>query len=400
MTFHPPAESFEVHGCPIVLRCIEGSRARELFLHCQAPTHRADVGTQAAAIYRAIQKTLSAKGGSIASIISEMVFLQNLPENIAPVRKARAQVLAASGEKFIDPARTEIGQPPLHARAHLEVLVQAIIPGTSIFSLTTVKTAVACGSTASTTGRGLRVQLEDETRVLAGGLCSAGDNAHEQTYGVLELAESLLQQSGLAFSDVVRTWIHLRDIDRDYNDLNRARRAFFDSRGIGPAPASTAIGSILAFERHKLCLGFYAVKRPNPVERIPMRSPTLNEAPEYGADFVRGMRVTESNKIMLIVSGTASIDQAGRSAHVGDCSAQTDRMLANIRALLKGQGATFQDIVFAITYVKRPADQLHLLHKFRSAGFEGFPNVWVQADVCRPELLCETELIAVLPCAR
>ncbi|MFS1522834.1 Rid family hydrolase [Microbulbifer sp. 2304DJ12-6] len=314
------------------------------------------------------------------------------------MRKVREQVLAASGGKGIAPARTEIGQPPLNAQAHLEVLVQAVIPGTSIFSLATVETTATCNSTASNSGRGLRVKLGDETRVLASSLCSAGDNVHEQTYGVFELAENLLQQAGLAFSDVVRTWIHLRDIDRDYNDLNRARRAFFVSREIRPAPASTAIGGSLAVERHKLCLGFYAVTGHNPVARIPMHSPTLNEAPEYGADFVRGMRVAESNKTMLIVSGTASVDLAGRSVHVGDFSAQTDRMLANMHALLRGQGATFDDVVVAITYVKRPSDQLLLLDRFRNAGFEGFPHVWVQADICRPELLCETELIAVLPC--
>ena len=56
------------------------------------------------------------------------------------------------------------------------------------------------------------------------------------------VAEDLLQRAGLEFRDVVRTWIHLRDIDRDYADLNRARRAFFAARGIDPAPASTGIG--------------------------------------------------------------------------------------------------------------------------------------------------------------
>ena len=49
---------------------------------------------------------------------------------------------------------------------------------------------------------------------------------------MFDVAEDLLQQAGMEFRDVVRTWIHLRDIDRDYADLNRARRAFFAARGI------------------------------------------------------------------------------------------------------------------------------------------------------------------------
>ena len=130
-----------------------------------------------------------------------------------------------------------------------------------------------------------------------------------------------------------------------------------------------------------------------------MTSPTLNEAPEYGADFVRGMRVEEANKVSLLVSGTASVDEAGNTVHVGDFDAQADRMLLNLASLLKGQGAGFADVVSAITYLKHPTDGPRLLQKFQDAGFEGFPNVMVVAPVCRADLLCETELLAVRPMA-
>jgi enamine deaminase RidA (YjgF/YER057c/UK114 family) len=128
-----------------------------------------------------------------------------------------------------------------------------------------------------------------------------------------------------------------------------------------------------------------------------MSAPTLNEAMLYGADFARGMRMVETNKVALHVSGTASIDEAGRTVHPEDFAAQADRMLVNVAALLEGQGATFGDVVSAITYLKRPADAGRLRAKLHEAGFEGFPNVLVAAPVCRPELLCETEALAVLP---
>ena len=128
-----------------------------------------------------------------------------------------------------------------------------------------------------------------------------------------------------------------------------------------------------------------------------MTAPTLNEAMLYGSDFVRGIRVVETNKVALLVSGTASIDEAGRTAHPGDFGAQADRMLVNVAALLEGQGATFGDVVSAVTYLKRPADAGRLREKLHEAGFEGFPNVLVAAPLCRPELLCETEALAVLP---
>ena len=128
-----------------------------------------------------------------------------------------------------------------------------------------------------------------------------------------------------------------------------------------------------------------------------MTSPTLNEAPQYGADFVRGMKMVEANKVALHVSGTASIDEHGRTAHPGDFEAQADRMLLNIEALLAGQGAGCGDIVSAVTYLKDAADASLLRQKLRDVGFAGFPHALVEARICRPDLLCETEVLAVLP---
>ncbi|MEZ4282888.1 MAG: RidA family protein, partial [Myxococcota bacterium] len=244
---------------------------------------------------------------------------------------------------------------------------------------------------------GLRVRLGDEARLYAGGLCGPGEDAEEQARATFEGAERLLRRAGMDFRDVVRTWIHLRDIDRDYAALNRARRAFFAARGIDPAPASTGIGGGPAGEAHGLSLGLYALKTSQPRSRSPMSASTLNEAPEYGADFVRGMRLVETNKVALHVSGTASIDEAGQTAHAGDFDAQAERMLRNVAALLEAQGAGFADVVSAVTYLKRPADAERLREKLRDRGYDGFPNVLVAAPICRPELLCETEALAILP---
>jgi enamine deaminase RidA (YjgF/YER057c/UK114 family) len=211
------------------------------------------------------------------------------------------------------------------------------------------------------------------------------------------LAERLLQRAGMDFRDVVRTWIHMRDIDRDYGALNRARREFFAARGIDPVPASTGIGGGPVSAAHDICLGVYAVKSGHPLVKTVMTSPTLNEASEYGADFVRGLRVQEANKVALYVSGTASIDEHGSTVHVGDVDAQSDRMLVNIAALLEGQGARFTDIAHAITYVKHAADAGRVRERLRKAGLAGFPHALVAAPICRPELLCETEVLAVLP---
>jgi enamine deaminase RidA (YjgF/YER057c/UK114 family) len=318
------------------------------------------------------------------------------------VRAARDRVRAACHEPSYRFAITEIEQPPLDPRAHLEVAVHAVLalPAAPPLHVEGFEARSGCGCAECARARGLRVHVGGEARLHAGALHGAGDGAHEQALAMFGVAESLLQQAGMEFRDVVRTWIHLRDIDRDYAELNRARRAFFASRRIDSPPASTGIGGGPVAEKHDLCLGLYAVRCTNsssqPVRTV-MTAPTLNEASSYGSDFARGVRMVEANKIALHVSGTASIDEGGRTAHPGDFEAQADRMLANVAALLEGQGATFGDVVSAVTYLKDPADGERLRQRCREAGFEGFPNALVVAPICRPDLLCETEALAVLP---
>ncbi len=402
MSPHPLAETIERHGCKVVLRRVEGPEARELFFSCQPPADAADAGQQAEAIYLAILDVLEAEGGSFESVVCETLFLRNLRANIESVRAARRRALAAgagstrrSGSHR--PATSEIEQPPLNEAACLEVALQAVLPNGPPLRVDTFEARSDCGCPECARAHGSRVRVGEQDRFYASGLCGRGEDGYQQALAMFAAAERLLQQAGMEFRDVVRTWIHLREMDRDYASLNRARHEFFAARGIDPAPASTGIGGGPVAAEHDLCLGVYAVKPVDPSARTVMTSPTLNEAMQYGADFVRGMKVVEANKIALHVSGTASVDEAGRTAHPGDFDAQADRMLVNVAALLEGQGATFTDVVSAVSYLKHPADARRLRAKFRDAGFEGFPNVLVAAPICRPDLLCETEVLAVLP---
>ena len=379
---------------------MDGPEAVELFLHCQPPASTADAGAQAESIYRAVLGVLEAEGGSFAAVVSETLFLRSL-QDLALVRAARGRVVAACEAHAHRPAITEIEQPPLSQRA-LEVSLQAVLPLPTMPSLRvdTLEARHACGCAECARSHGLRLHVGDEVRLYAGGLYGTGD-AYQQALATFGVAEDLLQQAGMEFRDVVRTWIHLREMDRDYADLNRARRKFFEARGIDPAPASTAIGGRPVPAGHDLCLGVYAVRATRAPRLRPMRTvmnaPTLNDAASYGADFARGMRIVETNKVALHVSGTASIDEAGRTAHPMDFDAQAARMLRNVAALLEGQGASFGDVVSAITYLRHPADAGRLREKLHEAGFEGCPHAVVAAPLCRPELLCETEARAVLP---
>jgi enamine deaminase RidA (YjgF/YER057c/UK114 family) len=387
------AATLALHGCTVVLSSADGPDARELFFSCRPGPEFQSPGEQADAAHRAILGVLESEGGSFASVVTETLFLSNAREDIDAVREARAHALDASGHR---PATTVIEQPPLSGEHDLEILIHAVVPKTGALDVKVIEPHQACNCAECSLSNALLVQLGSENRLYAGALYGAGETAYEQTRDMFRVAEDLLQQAGMTFNDVMRTWIYLPEMERDYQDLNRARREFFEARSIDPIPASTGIGAGLVSPVHDICLGIYAVNSdPKPMRTV-MTTPTLNEAPEYGSDFSRGMRVEEANKTSLLVSGTASIDETGRTVHVGDFDAQADRMLVNVEALLAGQGATFADVVCAITYVKHPEDAQRLQEKFHKAGYEGFPNVLVEAPVCRPDLLCETEALAVL----
>jgi enamine deaminase RidA (YjgF/YER057c/UK114 family) len=72
----------------------------------------------------------------------------------------------------------------------------------------------------------------------------------------------------------------------------------------------------------------------------------LNEAYAYAkpSAFSRGMRIDLNGLVILLISGTASIDEQGVSVHVGDFRAQMRRTLENIAGLLASEGASWHDV--------------------------------------------------------
>ena len=109
----------------------------------------------------------------------------------------------------------------------------------------------------------------------------------------------------------------------------------------------------------------------------------LNEAYDYESkvSFVRGMRVELDNCIMLYISGTASVDEDGRSIHPGALKAQTWRMFKNIKALLESEGADWHDIVRTTCYL---ADFRHYdeFNEVRNAFYEEEGLDPVPASTC------------------
>jgi len=127
----------------------------------------------------------------------------------------------------------------------------------------------------------------------------------------------------------------------------------------------------------------------------------LNEASDYGSAFARGMRIDLGRIVILLISGTASIDEQGRTLHVGDFRAQTQRTFDNITALLASEGATWQDVVRTTCYLRDIERDYKAFNEERAGfyerqGLNPLPaSTGIQAILCRPELLIEIEAIAM-----
>jgi enamine deaminase RidA (YjgF/YER057c/UK114 family) len=242
--------------------------------------------------------------------------------------------------------------------------------------------------------------LSDVARAVPGrGQLDAG----AETEAVLAVAEAIVSAEGWSFHDVIRTWFYLRDILSWYDEFNRVRNVAFHRLGLlgtsrpVPIPASTGIEGTNALGGH-CTLDVLAVRGRDGarLRRGQLENRRQNEATEYGSAFARGTYVDLGTLRYVFVSGTACIDDHGRSLHDGDFAAQTRHTFEAIEALLDGTGAGLRDFRQATGFVKRREDVPTWQRMAQESGFAAIPSLGVLADVCRPELLFELDGIAVV----
>lgn len=141
-----------------------------------------------------------------------------------------------------------------------------------------------------------------------------------------------------------------------------------------------------------------------PVQVKAMTAPTvLNEAYAYQrpSSFSRGLRIDLGNLVILLISGTASIDENGQTVHAGDFRAQCRRTFRNITELLASEGCTWKNVVRTSCYLRDIDRDYAVFNEERTAFYtsqelDPLPaSTGIQAKLCRPELLVEIEAIAM-----
>jgi enamine deaminase RidA (YjgF/YER057c/UK114 family) len=186
-----------------------------------------------------------------------------------------------------------------------------------------------------------------------------------------------------------------------YRLFNEARhRAFelFHQATRGNVPAACALGSMPG---GTLVVYFLAGATPgDPIEN-PRQISAYDYPSRYGAfspKFSRATLANNSARPTLFISGTASII-GHHTMHVGDVLAQTRETVTNIRALVAAANRAAHEPLFCPerlkhkVYLRNPSDFEAVARELDATMPHAAPIVYLQADVCRRDLLIEIEAV-------
>ncbi len=141
-----------------------------------------------------------------------------------------------------------------------------------------------------------------------------------------------------------------------------------------------------------------------PIPKHAVHAPeVINEAYSYQkpSSFSRALSFDMGDYKILLVSGTASVNENGKAEHIGDFRAQTWRTYRNITSLLKAGGMSWHDVVRTTNYLRDIERDYAEFNKIRTSFFRWLEldplpaSTGVQARLCWETLLVEIEVYAI-----
>jgi enamine deaminase RidA (YjgF/YER057c/UK114 family) len=371
---------------PFQIAQIDGADASDLFVHAIPAPAVTDDRAQFRSMAENALQGLRALGAVPADVAAGWVYLRAQPS-----WSIRHELAAVWNQP--DAERLPLSfliQPPAAGGRFCEMQVHASRPRSDRCSVVWKGSlpGPSCTTVLRAGARHLRMQALVPR---LGGNATLADRA----YDMFACASHALADRGLSVRDVVRTWIYLRDIDRDYAGFNQGRRRFFQEAGVVRFPASTGIQGALADSDSPLAMDLYAVGSGGKATIETMNPGPMGEASVYGSFFARGALVRESSQKLGFLSGTASIDRRGRIVAPGDGKGQVRCMLANASGVVGQAGLGLADAVSVTAYLRHARVLSEFRRAAQAAGLPAsVPTAIVVAHICRPEWLCEIELVA------
>lgn len=232
-------------------------------------------------------------------------------------------------------------------------------------------------------------------------LRQATESAYRQVFTLLDK---------LGYAHPFRFWNYFPDINGHSYGLERYRQfnlgrqdAFLAHRRqvTGNVPAASALGSA----HGPLTIAFLA----GHVHPLSIENPRQTSAYEYpqqygprSPTFSRAGLVHLGKEEVLFISGTASV-VGHTTLHATDVVAQTRETMTNIKAVLaeanrlsSQSGFDLDDLHYKV-YVRRPTDLAQIRAELEHCVGDAPKAVYLQADVCRQDLLLEIEATATYP---
>jgi chorismate lyase/3-hydroxybenzoate synthase len=210
----------------------------------------------------------------------------------------------------------------------------------------------------------------------------------------------------LGYPNLIRAWHYVPDIHLDERGLERYKRfslgrhEAFVAKGraiSGNAPAASAVGK----RPGNTVICFLAARRPGTAIENPRQVSAYSYPAQYGPrgpTFSRALFANWNDTPQLYISGTASI-LGHLSQHAGDAHAQTGETIVNLRAVMAEahkhgliDATASTDRLFKV-YLRRPEFRPVVEARLRKAFGPEPSIVYLQADICRQELLLEIEVV-------
>jgi 2-iminobutanoate/2-iminopropanoate deaminase len=141
-----------------------------------------------------------------------------------------------------------------------------------------------------------------------------------------------------------------------------------------------------------------------PIEKHLVHAPqVINEAYDYQkpSSFSRALRLDFGGHKVLLISGTASVNEEGKAEHIGDFKAQLWRTYVNITNLLGAEGMTWHDVVRTTNYLRDIERDYAEFNKIRTSFYQWMnldplpASTGIQARLCWETLLVEIEVYAI-----
>ncbi|WP_198674609.1 Rid family hydrolase [Rhodoferax ferrireducens] len=229
----------------------------------------------------------------------------------------------------------------------------------------------------------------------------ATERAYRQIFGVLET---------LGYPFLFRLWNYMADINghshgqERYRQFNLGRQdAFLACRRdvVGNVPAACALGSASG----PLTIAFMAGRQAPLALENPRQISAYNYPENYGPrspTFSRASLVRLGSDEVLLISGTASI-VGHDTLHAGDVQAQTHETLTNLEAIIQVANLQAKQPLYSLghlffrVYVRHSVDVAAIQDVMDQRIGASFNAVFLQADVCRQDLLMEIEASASRP---